>query len=199
MLHRTHHAFKIVAPGAAEPADLPNVIREDLFLLAPVDPIRLFATWHISYTTQNRLRDYIGEDDFDGCRLMLSLKGLDEFWDDITVDVSGPGTSTTINIEGMYAKHQNQRRSRDFLRLYGELSYRCGATSYYITRSKVTVIPRLSVADVIDEQFPPLEPLYERLYRRLDAQAIPATGRPSLLYLGSLVDKQLGLDVPLQT
>lgn len=194
MLHRTHHAFKIAVTGAGEPTDLPNVIREDMFMLAPIDPSHVFATWHISYGTQNRLRDYIGEDDFDECRLLLTLKGLDEFWDDLNIDVSGPANSTTISIEGMSAKRQSRRQARDFLKIYGELSYQNGATSYYVTRSKVTTVPRLCVCDIIDADHAPLEPLYERIYRRLDAQAISAGVSPSLLYLSSLIDKQLGLD-----
>ncbi|MBQ7567289.1 DUF4912 domain-containing protein [bacterium] len=175
-----------------EPSDLPSVIREDMLMLAPVNPSRLFATWHISYSTQNRLRDFIGEEAFDTCRLILSLKRLDSNAESQAVDVSGPTTSCYI-----YLENQSSRRSElypfEAVHMYGDLCYIANGSSYSITRSGLITLPRPYMSPRWDEKFPPCTEMYERIFRRLDPQSTIDRETMTLVQLGELLDTQLGL------
>ena len=53
MLHRYSHTLPWSVSKLGKPSDLPDVLREDLLLLIPVDPYKIFAAWNVSYQTQN--------------------------------------------------------------------------------------------------------------------------------------------------
>lgn len=192
MLHRSKPAVNIVSAPMAEPTDLPNVIREDLLMLAPVTPIQLYATWHISYSTQNRLSDYLGEETFDKCRLLLVLKLLNPDMPSITIDVSGPSNSRYINLSSLYSRRDIEKERLESIMLYGELSYQKDNISYYVTRSGLMTLPRLYISNRTNPERLPLEEVYERIYRRLDPQ-LKRNGSINLLEMGEKLDMLLGV------
>lgn len=193
MHYRYTHAFKSTDAAMGEPSDLPSVIREDMLMIAPITPWQLFATWHISYSTQNRLRDYIGEEEFDNCRLMLTLKMLDNDLEGLSIDVSGPSTTTYINLENLSSTSRAKLLSLTAVHIYGELSYHRETTSYYVTRSGLISLPRAYLSNRSDPDFPPIPALYSRIFRRLVPQAAHDDETLSLVLLGEQLDTQLGI------
>lgn len=192
MLFRYAHATKGSDKTLGEPSDLPSVIREDMLMLAPITPWQLFATWHISYSTQNRLRDFIGEDEFDNCRLILTLKLLDEDFEGLPIDVSGPSTTDYINLEKL-SSSRVKLQELSAVHIYGELSYHRESTSYYVTRSTLISLPRAFLSQRCDQDFPPVPALYSRIFRRLSPQSPRDSEPPSLVRLGEQLDAQLGI------
>ena len=193
MQNRYTRALEVSGKVLGEPSDLPNVIREDLLMLAPITPWQLFATWHISYSTQNRLRDFIGEEEFDNCRLFLTLKLPNQDIEGLSIDVSGPSTTDYINLESLISANRVRLQKLNEAHVYGELSYRRDGTSYYVTRSSLITLPRAYISPRCDDGFPPVQALYERIFRRLDPQATYNGETPSLVKLGEQLDAQLGL------
>ncbi len=196
MLHRAMQAFTTCEKSLAEPTDLPNVVREDLLMLAPVNPRSLYATWYISYSTQNRLRDFIGEEGFDDCRLVLVLKLLASDSPGLTVDVSGPTTNAYIALENLASRRDKYGKLMDNTMIYGELNYQDEDTSYYITRSEVITLPRLYLSESITPGWAPREEFYERIYRRLDPQVVATRDSINLMKLGEQFDSHIGVLAP---
>ena len=192
MQYRYTHALKGTDAILGEPSDLPSVIREDMLMIAPVTPWQLFATWHISYSTQNRLRDFIGEEEFDNCRLMLTLKMLDNDLEGMSIDVSGPSTTTYINLENISSVGRAKLSGLKAVHIYGELSYHRETTSYYVTRSSLINLPRAYLSNRSDPDFAPIPALYSRIFRRLVPQSDNFDETPSLVVLGEQLDAQLG-------
>ena len=75
MLHRYSHTLPWSVSKLGKPSDLPDVLREDLLLLIPVDPYKIFAAWNVSYQTQNTVSKLLGESVFSVSRLVIHIEG----------------------------------------------------------------------------------------------------------------------------
>ena len=103
MLHRCSHTLPWSIAKFGQPSDLPDVLREDLLILLPVDPERIFATWNISYQTQNSLAKILGEAAFATSRLASHLVNLGADDDCLIFDISGPNRSRYLSLNRYHA------------------------------------------------------------------------------------------------
>lgn len=189
MLHRALLALPWSEYSPGEPPELPNVLREDLLVMALVDPYSVFATWQISYSTQNHLSDLLGESVFDQCRLILRVQSNadEEIYQE--EDVSGPSQSTYISL--------GQRHSmvaRELL-VWSQLGYQDTEGNFYaIARSTLLLVPHNRLAPGAPGEWAPEEEIYERLYRRTTVSRERNRLRFTVMGLAERIDEALGRD-----
>jgi len=166
MIHRSQHAFPWAGLTPGEPADLPDTYGVDILMLAPVDPGRLFATFHIAWSTRNRLVEELGEEALAQCRMVLRLYAEGQTEPCQTVDVSGPARSWYLDLEDCDR------------RIWGEIGCQDPEGGFYpVTRSGVVDLPWERPSRRTDPDWPPVEAAYERIARGVGMQ-------PETIYLG---------------
>lgn len=135
-------------------------------MLAPVDPGRLFATFHIAWSTRNRLVEELGEEALAQCRMVLRLHAEGQTEPCQTVDVSGPARSWYLDLEDC-----NRR-------IWGEIGCQDPEGGFYpVARSGVVDLPWERPSRRTDPDWPPVEAAYERIARGVGMQ-------PETIYLG---------------
>lgn len=161
MLHRCLNSLPWSDNKQGEPTELPNILREDLLMLIPVSPLVLLAMWHVSYSTQNRLFDMLGDAALNSCRLMLRLEAMHSAQTQDT-EVSGPSRSRYINL------CLSSPEPPSCLTVTGQLGYEDNQGVFYaLTRARDTVIPR-NAPSPDNPASPAINDLYERIFRRLE-------------------------------
>ncbi len=136
MINRYSHTFPWSVSKLGQPSDLPDVLREDLLLIVPVDPGKIFATWNISYQTQNQLAANLGEKAFASSRLVIRLEDIANRELSIIYDVSGPHRSRYLPAEPSLVRENN------YVRLRAQLGYLSADSQFYtITGSNAVLMP----------------------------------------------------------
>ena len=162
MLHRCSHTLPWSIAKFGQPSDLPDVLREDLLILLPVDPERIFATWNISYQTQNSLAKILGEAAFATSRLAIHLDNLGADDDCLIFDISGPTRSRYLSLNPQWV------RANGCLRIYGRLGYLLDNSQFYaITTSNATMMP----CAYVKAQAAAYRQLWAEIYPQREAQA----------------------------
>lgn len=184
MLHRSLHAFPWAgSPSAGEPADLPDTYGIDILMLAPVDPERLFAGWHIAWSTRNRLLEEFGEETLPQCRLLLRLHAEDSDEPCSEIDVSGPARSWYFDLECVGS------------RFFAELA--CQGPDgrlVRVARSQPIDVPRVRPTAETDPDWAPVEEAYERIARGAGVTRDTLFGAHGCLALAQGRDERLGRD-----
>ena len=138
MLHRYSHTLPWSVSKLGKPSDLPDVLREDLLLLIPVDPYKIFAAWNVSYQTQNTVSKLLGESVSSVSRLVIHIEGAYQDTSSLSLlyDVSGPNRSRYLQVKKKLAQSDNH------MRLRGKLGYQIPNSEFYpITASTPTLLP----------------------------------------------------------
>lgn len=182
MIHRSVHAFPWAGSSApGEPNDLPDAYGVDVLMLAPVDPNRLFATWHVAWSTRNRLVEELGEETLAACRLLLRLHPVGAPTPCRVLDVSGPSRSWYVDLQecGVH--------------LWGEIG--CldpGGRFYPIARSTEVHIPWERPSRRTDPDWAPVEETYERIARGAGLRPETLFSSRGCLALAEGLDERLG-------
>ncbi|HBM96178.1 TPA: hypothetical protein DD394_01270 [bacterium UBP9_UBA11836] len=136
MINRYSHTLPWSVSKLGQPSDLPDVLREDLLLIVPVDPSNIFATWNISYQTQNQLAANLGENAFASSRLVIRLEDITNSEASLIYDVSGPHRSRYLPVSPSLVKENN------YIRLRAQLGYLSADNQFYtITGSNAVLLP----------------------------------------------------------
>ena len=136
MINRYSHTLPWSVSKLGQPNDLPDVLREDLLLIVPVDPVNIFATWNISYQTQNQLAANLGESAFASSRFVIRLEDIANHELSIIYDVSGPHRSRYLPVDSSLIKENN------YVRLKAQLGYLSAENQFYtITGSNAVLLP----------------------------------------------------------
>lgn len=136
MINRYSHTLPWSVSKLGQPSDLPDVLKEDLLLIVPVDPSKIFATWNISYQTQNQLAANLGENAFASSRLVIRLEDIANRELSIVYDVSGPHRSRYLPVDPSLIKENN------YVRLRAQLGYLSTDGQFYtITGSSAVLLP----------------------------------------------------------
>ena len=136
MINRYSHTLPWSVFKLGQPSDLPDVFREDLLLIVPVDPSNIFATWNISYQTQNQLAANLGESAFASSRLVIRLEDIANSESSLIYDVSGPHRSRYLPVSPSLVKENN------YIRLRAQLGYLSTDNQFYtITGSNTVLLP----------------------------------------------------------
>lgn len=184
MLHRSLHAFPWAgSPSSGEPADLPDTYGVDILMLAPVDPERLFAGWHIAWSTRNRLLEAFGEEVLPQCRLVLRLHQEGSESPCLDIDVSGPARSWYFDLDCPGS------------RFWADLG--CQGPDgrlVHMATSRTVSVPRERPSAEIDPAWPPVEEAYERIARGAGLRRETLFGTHGCLSLAEGRDERLGRD-----
>lgn len=151
MINRYSHTLPWSVSKLGQPSDLPDVMREDLLLIVPVDPYKIFATWNISYQTQNQLAANLGENAFASSRLVIRIEDIVNRELSIVYDVSGPHRSRYLPVDPSLIKENK------YVRLHAQLGYLSSDNQFYpITGSSAVLLPTGQSCGVQTE----LSPIY---------------------------------------
>ncbi|MGM9991323.1 MAG: DUF4912 domain-containing protein [Candidatus Bruticola sp.] len=136
MITRYSHTLPWSVSKLGQPSDLPDVMKEDLLLIVPVDPDKIFATWNISYQTQNKIAANLGETTFASSRLIIRLEEDAPNCASIIYDVSGPHRSRYLPVKLNHTEYTSS------IRLYAQLGYLSDDNQFYsITGSSAILLP----------------------------------------------------------
>lgn len=182
MLHRCSHTLPWSSLRLPRPSDLPDVFSEDILMLIPVTPYKIYASWNVSYKTQNELESELGEEIFNSSRLVIHIESFPASESILTYDVSGPNRSRYLELNGPLDE------SKLSLHLHGKLGYLLQNKELYtITESSKFLMPSSHVPKVIRE----LPPLLAKAYDPTDDQTSPYC-RMNTMKLARAFDSHLG-------
>ncbi|MGM9998645.1 MAG: DUF4912 domain-containing protein [Candidatus Bruticola sp.] len=191
MITRYSHTLPWSVSKLGQPSDLPDVMKEDLLLIVPVDPHKIFATWNISYQTQNKIAASLGEKSFASSRLIIRLEEDNQNCTGIIYDVSGPHRSRYLPV------NIDRKEYTGSIRLYAQLGYLSTDNQFYsITGSSAILLPVGTSCGVQTDMLP----IYSKACRRQsevlqqvsDLSSVPHRLSIDLKKMAEILDIQMG-------
>lgn len=151
-------------------------------MLIPVTPYKIYASWNVSYRTQNELESILGEEIFNSSRLAIHIENYPSSESILTYDVSGPNRSRYLELQGPLDE------SKLSLPLQGKLGYLLQNNDLHIiTESSKFLLPSSHVSKVVHE----LPPLLAKAYDPNSENSSPYR-RMNTTKLARALDSHLG-------